>query len=186
LSYPATFDGDSRVVYLMGEAFFEVESDPSKPFHVITGDMKIRVTGTRFNITSYANDPTTQAVLLSGVIDATRNKRFSRSVELQPGERVVYNKQDESMNKDRVDVELYASWVNGYLIFDNEPVDNIFKKLERYYNKNITAEKLSGQPTFTGKLNLADDLGKVLKNIAFSASFNVNCENDVFIIRQKI
>ncbi len=186
LSYPATFEGDSREVYLMGEAFFEVESDPAKPFHVITGDMKIRVTGTRFNITSYANDPTTQAVLVSGIIDAIRNKRFARSMELQPGERVVYNKQEESMEKDRVDVELYASWVNGYLIFDNEPVDNIFKKLERYYNRNILAENLSGQPTFTGKLNLADDLGKVLKNIAFSASFSVDFENDVFIIRQKI
>jgi transmembrane sensor len=82
-------------------------------------------------------------------------------------------------------VELYASWVNGYLRFDNEPVENIFKKLERYYNKNILTEKLSGQPKFTGKLDLADDLEKVLKNIGFSASFSVDYENDAYIIQQQ-
>ncbi len=185
LTYPVNFTGNSREVYLAGEAFFEVESDPAKPFHVITGDMKIRVTGTRFNVTSYANDPTTQAVLLSGKVTAAKNQRFARSVELQPGERVVYNKQEDNMEKDRVDVELYASWVNGYLVFDNEPVGNIFNKLERYYNKNILTEKLSGQPTFTGKLDLADDLEKVLKNIGFSASFSVDYENGVYLIKQQ-
>jgi len=185
LSYPVNFTGNSREVYLSGEAFFDVESDPAKPFHVITGDMKIRVTGTRFNVTSYASDPTTQAVLLSGKVSAAKNQRFVRSMELEPGERIVYNKQEDDMEKDLVDVELYASWVNGYLRFDNEPVENIFKKLERYYNKNILTEKLSGQPKFTGKLDLADDLEKVLKNIGFSASFSVDYENDVYLIKQQ-
>jgi ferric-dicitrate binding protein FerR (iron transport regulator) len=160
-----------------------VESDPSKPFQVITDDMKIEATGTRFNVTSYANDPTTQTVLLSGKVSAGKNKRFARTVDIEPGERIAYNKQEDNLMKDRVDVELYASWIDGYLIFDNEPVDEVFRKLERYYNKNILTEKLSGRPTFTGKLDLADDLEKVLENIAFSASFSVEFENDTFIIQ---
>ena len=183
LSYPVSFTGSSREVYLSGEAFFDVKSNPAKPFHVITSEMKIKATGTRFNVTSYASDHTTQAVLLSGKIDAAKNKRFTHFVGLEPGERIVYNKQEDNMKKDQVDVELYASWKDGYLIFDNEPVDEIFKKLKRYYNKNILTEKLSGQPAFTGKLDLADNLEKVLKNIAFSASFSVEFENDTFIIK---
>jgi ferric-dicitrate binding protein FerR (iron transport regulator) len=185
LSYPVSFTSNSREVYLSGEAFFDVESDPSKPFQVITDDMKIEATGTRFNVTSYANDPTTQTVLLSGKVSAGKNKRFARTVDIEPGERIAYNKQEDNLMKDRVDVELYASWIDGYLIFDNEPVDEVFRKLERYYNKNILTEKLSGRPTFTGKLDLADDLEKVLENIAFSASFSVDYENDVYLIRQK-
>jgi ferric-dicitrate binding protein FerR (iron transport regulator) len=106
-------------------------------------------------------------------------------MELYPGERIVYNKQEDNMEKDRVDVELYASWVNGYLIFDNEPVENIFKKLERYYNKKILIEKHYGQSTFSGKLDLANDIEKVLENIAFSASFSVVIENDTYIIKPK-
>jgi ferric-dicitrate binding protein FerR (iron transport regulator) len=183
LSYPVKFTGNTREVYLSGEAFFDVESDPSKPFHVITTDMKIRATGTRFNVTSYANDNQSQVVLLSGKVDAAKNKRFAGSMEMNPGERIVYSKTEENLKKDRVDVEHYASWIDGYLIFENEPVENIFKILERYYNKNILTEKLTGKPAFTGKLDLADDLGKVLNNIGFSASFSVECENDTFIIR---
>ena len=83
-----------------------------------------------------------------------------------------------------MDTELYTSWVNGYLILENEPVEEIFKKLERYYDKKIVAEGLSGQYRFTGKLNLAEDLEKVLKNVAFSASFTVENKDGVYIIKQ--
>ncbi len=184
LSYPAKFSGNTREVYLSGEAFFDVESDPSKPFQVITGDLKIRATGTRFNVTSYANEEQSQVVLLSGKVDAAKNKRFAGSMEMNPGDRIVYSKSDDNLLKAKVDVELYASWIDGYLIFDNEPVENIFRILERYYNKNILTEKLIGNPAFTGKLDLADDMEKVLNNIGFSASFSVEYENNLFIIRQ--
>jgi len=184
LSYPVHFTGNSREVYLSGEAFFEVAADRSKPFYVITSDLKIRVTGTRFNVTSYTNDAFTQAVLVEGNIEAEKNRLFGRSVELSPGERIVYDRKENKIQKDKVDIELYTSWVTGYLILENEPVDEIFKKLERYYDKKIVIEGLTNQPQFTGKLNLADDLEKVLKNIAFSASFSVENKDDVYIIKQ--
>jgi ferric-dicitrate binding protein FerR (iron transport regulator) len=146
--------------------------------------LKIRATGTRFNVTSYANEEQSQVVLLSGKVDAAKNKRFAGSMEMNPGDRIVYSKSDDNLLKAKVDVELYASWIDGYLIFDNEPVENIFRILERYYNKNILTEKLIGNPAFTGKLDLADDMEKVLNNIGFSASFSVEYENNLFIIRQ--
>ena len=182
LSYPVRFTGNSREVYLSGEAFFEVSTDRSKPFYVITGDLRIRVTGTRFNVTSYSNDAITQAVLVEGKIEAAKNRLFGRSVELSPGECIVYDRKENKIQKDNVDVELYTSWVNGYLLIESEPVVEIFKKLERYYDKKIIVEKLSGQPRFTGKLNLDDDLEKVLNNIAFSAAFSVENKNGVYII----
>lgn len=185
LSYPLSFLDDKREVYLSGEAFFDVESDAVKPFHVITEDMKIRVTGTRFNVTSYGNDRTTQAVLLSGNIDAAKNRRFAQSMALKPGERIVYDRNEGNLEVESVDVELYASWVKGYLIFENEPVEHIIRKLERYYDKNILTEKLSGQPAFTGKLDLADNLERVLENIAFSASFSVDYQDGNYIIKPK-
>jgi transmembrane sensor len=182
LSYPVSFTGNSREVYLSGEAFFEVSTDRSKPFYVITGDLRIKVTGTRFNVTSYSDDVVTQAVLVEGKIEAAKNRLFSRSVELSPGECIVYDRKENKIQKDKVDVELYTSWVNGYLLIENEPVVEIFKKLERYYDKKIVVEKLSDQPRFTGKLNLDDDLEKVLNNIAFSAAFSVENKNGVYII----
>lgn len=182
LSYPVHFAKNKREVYLSGEAFFEVTSDDSKPFYVITNDLRIRVTGTCFNVTSYENDAVTQAVLVEGKIEAAKNRLFSRSVELSPGERILYHKEEKIWQKDKVDVTLYSSWVKGYLIIDNEPVEEIFKKLERYYNKKIVAAELIDHPLFTGKLNLANDLEKVLRNIAFSGSFKVEKKDEVYFI----
>ncbi len=183
LSYPVQFLANSREVFLSGEAFFDVTKNPSKPFHVITSDMQINVTGTRFNVSSYTNDEVTQTVLLSGKINAKRNKRFARLVELTPGDRLVFNKEKESLEKDRVNVELYSSWIEGYLVFDNILLTEVFKKLERYYNQKIDARSISRELTFSGKLDLADDLSKVLKNIGFSASFSVKKNNDIFILK---
>ena len=184
LSYPLHFSRNRREVYLSGEAFFEVTSDDAKPFYVITNDMKIRVTGTRFNVTSYHNDAFTQAVLVEGKIEASKNRLLGRAVALSPGERVVYDREEKILQKDKVDVALYSSWVNGYLIIDNEPVEEIFKKLERYYNQKIVVDVLNDHPRFTGKLNLADDLEKVLNNIAFSGSFSVVRKDSLFKIQQ--
>lgn len=184
LSYPVRFSKNKREVYLLGEAFFEVTSDRSRPFYVITNDMKIRVTGTRFNVTSYQNDTFTQAVLVKGKIEASKNNLFGRSIELSPGERIVYSRNERVLHKDKVNTSLFSSWVDGYLVIENEPVDEIFKKLERFYNKRIVTEALIEKPRFTGKLNLADDLEKVLKNIAFSGSFTVETENGLYIIKQ--
>lgn len=186
LSYPLQFTQNKREVYLSGEAFFEVVSNKSEPFYVITNDMRIRVTGTRFNVSCYNNDALTAAVLVEGRIEASGNRLFARSFELSPGDRIVYNRTDKIMQKDRVDTSLYSSWVDGYLIIDNEPVELIFKKLERYYNKEIVTDDLLDRPRFSGKLNLADDLEKVLKNIGFSGSFGVEVKDERYIITQKM
>lgn len=184
LSYPVHFRNDRREVMLSGEAFFDVTPDDGKPFLVITNEMKIKVTGTRFNVTSYQNEPATSAVLLEGKIETTHRRLFSRPVKLSPGERIVYNRDNGELQKEKVNTVLYSSWVEGYLIIENEPVDEIFKKLERYYNQRIEVHGFSDLPRFTGKLNLADDLEKVLRNIAFTGPFDVVKTNGHYIIQE--
>ena len=170
LSYPARFKTDSREVYLSGEAFFEVKSNPDKPFFVITRDIKIRVTGTSFNVTSYDEDNTTQTVLVKGRITAGKNKLFAKSMELFPGERLTYTKSNETLSRDKVDVKLYDSWVNGYLIFDNVAITDIYRKLERYYNQPVATVEGDEKITFSGKLDLKNNIKDVLENISFATS----------------
>ncbi len=183
MSYPVVFTGDTREVYLSGEAFFDVETDLSRPFYVITKDIKLRVMGTRFNISSYDNDQITHAVLLSGKVSVGRNRIFANTMELSPGERIVYDKVDENITINKVNVNLYASWINGYLIFEREPLTEIFKKLERYYNKNIIMEGSFNDITFSGKLDLIEKIETVLANISFSSSFSVIMNNDCYTIK---
>jgi transmembrane sensor len=170
LSYPTEFKAGSREVYLSGEAFFDVRTISGKPFYVVTRDVRIKVLGTRFNVSSYPDDNTTQTVLLKGKVSAGKNKLFAKTIDMAPGERMTYNRDNETLTKDNVDTNLYASWVNGYLIFKNEPIASVFKKLERYYNQRIVADYRTGNMTFSGKLDLKDNIKDVLENVSFASS----------------
>ena len=184
LSYPTEFQKESREVYLSGEAFFDVQPDPGKPFYVVTRDIKIKVLGTSFNVSSYTEDNTIQTVLVKGKVSAGKNNLFAKTIELVPGERMTYQKMEENIVKDQVDVRLYDSWIKGYLIFDNIPITDVYKKLERYYNLKINAEDGLEKITFSGKLDLKENIKEVLDNISFASSVKVLENNGSYLIKK--
>ena len=53
LVYPESFHGKNRQVELTGEGFFEVTSDPARPFLVQSPNFSTTVLGTVFNIAAY-------------------------------------------------------------------------------------------------------------------------------------
>jgi len=185
LSYPTKFKSDSREVFLTGEAFFDVKANPEKPFYVITRDIKIKILGTRFNVSSYAEDNTVQTVLIKGKVTAGKNKLFAGTIGMVPGERLTFDKSNSNLSKDKVEVQLYSSWVNGYLIFQNMPIKEVFTKLKRFYNQEISVEEGIDKISFSGKLNLGDNLKEVLENVAFASSVNVKENNGSYLILKK-
>ena len=184
LTFPATFTGKTREVFLKGEGFFEVSKNAQMPFIVKTDQIDIKVLGTSFNVSSYAEDNTVQTVLLIGKVTAGKNKLFTSTIDLIPGERLTYDKNNSNLSKDKVDVQLYSSWVNGYLVFRNMPITEVYTKLERYYNRQISVEDGLEKITFSGKLDLGDNLRNVLTNIAFAASVNVEENNGSYVIKK--
>src|SRR5690554_5327121 len=50
LQYPEKFDSTERIVYLLGEAFFDVEKGTGWPFRVVSGNLRTTALGTSFNI----------------------------------------------------------------------------------------------------------------------------------------
>lgn len=183
LQYPVEFKGNSREVFLTGEAFFDVKNDPAKPFYVTTNDVKIKVTGTRFNVMAYSQDNITEAVLVSGRIEASRKKLLSRSIELIQGEMFTFNRQENSVKKKQVETEMYSSWINGYLLFKNEPIKNIFTKLERYYNRRIIYDGFADNISITGKLNLNEDIETALNILRVSAPFDMSVQEETIHLK---
>jgi transmembrane sensor len=173
LSYPTEFRGKSREVYLSGEALFEVAPDADKPFYVITKDIKIKVLGTKFNISAYLDEENFSAVLLEGKVTIGKNGFLAKTEDMKPGERTVYNKKSQVFTKELADINYYTSWLQGYLIFENEPTPGIFKKLERYYNQAITVEEGLDNITFSGKLDLKEDIEDVLESITYSSRVKI-------------
>lgn len=187
LSFPSKFSGTKREVYLVGEALFDVEKNKQKPFIVHTQDMDITVTGTEFNVSAYVNDDFTQTVLVSGLVQVSKNTLFSKKTEIVPGECASFNKTTGEINTSKVNANNITSWVKGYLIFEEEPASNVFVKLERFYDKEIAVGRGVQEFSFSGKLNLSEDLDKVLETISFASSVRVvksNRNKNKYIIKR--
>ncbi|WP_319589403.1 FecR domain-containing protein [uncultured Draconibacterium sp.] len=183
LSFPVSFDGKQREVYLTGEAFFNVVKDKEHPFIVNTPDIEIVVTGTEFNVSSYSDDNFTQTVLVEGAVSVRKNELFGKRVDILPGESAFFDKESKSINTSKVDIEQYTSWIHGYIICKNDPVNEVIKKVGRYYNRDIKVmDNLSGI-TFSGKLDLKEDVQNVLGSIAYTSSITFETESDIIRIK---
>ncbi|MDO4702788.1 FecR family protein [Tannerella sp.] len=136
LSYMLPFKQETRETYLAGEAFFEVEADPKHPFIVIAGDMRINATGTRFNVEAYPSDTLCAVTLERGRVSVDLPHREGIR-EVKVGGQFVWNKNTGKGNCRQVDPLLYGKWREGVLIFHDESLENIFKRVARTYNVDI-------------------------------------------------
>lgn len=186
LIYSATNTKGKRRVYLEGEAVFEVTHSGQHPFYVITKDFEIRVLGTVFNVSAYPDDKISSAVLAKGRIELGTNEKslfHKEKLTILPGTMAVFDPEEKTFQQQQVDTEYYLSWRDGYFICKNEPLENILKKLERYYNVAIVLQDAQlGKETFSGNLNLKNTPEEVLKAIAETTPFTIGHENKKLII----
>lgn len=140
LRYPARFIGKSRKVELKGEGYFDVAHNPDKPFVVDAGPLNIIARGTEFNVCSYPDDDRAEATLVEGKIEIeSTGDKFPGSVNftLEPSERIVYDRKSRTMASQMTVDDRYYAWKNGKLVFKNEPMGEVVKKLSRWFNVDI-------------------------------------------------
>jgi len=137
--YPGQFNRDEREVFLTGEAFFNVAPDPHLPFIVKTGKMEVEVLGTSFNISAYQDETQQSVVLVEGKVQINSEDGEKLS-ELTPGYRAVMNIHSSAVQTEKVRTGLYTGWKEGKVVFDQEQLGEIAKKLERWYNVEIRFE----------------------------------------------
>lgn len=116
LLYPQQFTGDTRCVYLVGEADFKVKRDEKHPFIVKTSDFQVTALGTEFNVTAYPNEEEVTATLISGSVLVEYNNRQEQKI-LEPNEQLAYNKSTCSGNVLRPDMQDVTAWQRGEIVF---------------------------------------------------------------------
>ena len=180
LIYPAVFSSDSREVFLEGEAYFAVSHNREKPFYVHTKNTKVKVLGTEFNVSAYADDDKNFTVLVKGSIElaAVGQSWFKEErTTLRPGELAELNLKSKELKQSKTEVEKYISWKNGYIILDRTPLDEIVKRLSRYYNIPVKINfKTSREDTFSGRLDLQKNLEDIMNLICAGTSYIYNPE----------
>jgi len=180
LVFPAVFTKERREVYLDGEAIFEVAHNKERPFVVKTGEQEIEVLGTVFNVSSYPDENVVSTVLKSGSV---KIKYKQNNITLNPGKRAVYDRANNQSYVNKVDVEPYFSWRDGVFIFKSDSMESIMKKIARYYNVEIKIDNSElAKTTFSGYLDLRDNVENVIKTIQETTKFNYNIIDEKLII----
>ncbi|MDR1718416.1 MAG: FecR family protein [Prevotella sp.] len=136
LTYAGDFNRTERIVNLEGEAFFNVTKNQSKKFKVRTSDVDIVVKGTSFDVSAYNDDREISVSLLEGKVVIT-DKTGKYMTDLNPDELAIISRQNLKYTLFKDDANTYRSWTQDQLIFYNEDIYEVTKKLERWYGINI-------------------------------------------------
>ncbi|MEI6678568.1 MAG: FecR domain-containing protein [Mariniphaga sp.] len=181
LIYPENFSGKTREVFLVGEAYFDVKHDLQHPFIVQLNDLRLKVLGTRFNISAYSADNIIETVLAEGKVSMEKNNAglFDKVTELVPGQLASFDRTIQSINLKSVDANNYILWTKGLFQFESTDLSRITKRLERYYNIRFEyKDPLLGGLRISGKMELKDDKDEICDRIARAASVRIMKKGD--------
>ncbi len=172
IEFPQEFSNDLRSVSLVGEAFFEIEKE-NRPFIVQSGETKIQVLGTSFNVNKKENGSLYVALVTGKVSVNTKNG--SRTT-LEPNEMLVL-KESGTFHKTGFDPKDVIGWKDNYLVFKSSRFPEVRKKLEQWYGVNIELKGgLDENWTYSGVYE-DEMLENVLRGICMTSGMNYNIDN---------
>ena len=182
--FPNCFSGERREIYVKGEVYLEVARDEKHPFIVYTGENEVRVLGTRFNLTAYQDEQKVITTLVEGSVEFRNDQS---SVRLKPGEQSVLNRATNKLEKQKVDVSIYTSWVSGTYEYERSPLSDITRQLSRWYDVQFIYEstEFSNHP-FTGVVKRDQSLEEVLSIIEKTTNIRFKISGRTIIIKRAV
>lgn len=215
LEYNNEYGIEGREVFLEGEGYFEVRTNPEQVFVVNTAGLRIKALGTTFNVKSYPTDNTVETTLIEGKVDLENitSGKPSTIATLEPNQKVTYFKVSEEaeiqeredgvvreeaapakikgispvLSNEEVDVSLVTSWTNNMIFFDHEKFQDLSVRLERRFGVNIYfLDKDIKNLEFTGKFSDII-IEQVLEALQFAAPFHYKFyDKDIYISEKPI
>ncbi|MBB5747089.1 FecR family protein [Brevundimonas variabilis] len=142
-----TLDTDSRISVKLtrgrravelasGQAFFEVQGDPARPFVVSAGATDVIAVGTRFDVRRAGDGA--QVTLVEGKVEVSDPSAVTQGWSLTPGQQIVTTSPRPAVRS--VDVASETSWTSGRLIFAGDTVEAAVAEVNRYSRTKVVLE----------------------------------------------
>jgi ferric-dicitrate binding protein FerR (iron transport regulator) len=180
LKFPESFGRlPNREVSLTGEAYFEVAKNSAQPFVVTTPRQQVEVLGTQFNVSCYADEAVTKTTLLQGAVRVTPAGGTASDV-LKPGQQSVV--EGARMRITAWDTEEAVAWKNGNFDFRNEPLEDILRKVCRWYDVDVVYEGAIPPTALYGKISRSKSLNAVLRVLEISGGVKIKLEGRKLIV----
>ena len=186
LRFPGRFvPGSERIVYLSGEAYFDVKRDPRSPFLVCLEHSAVKVTGTSFNVKAYPDDTNEATTLISGTVSMGIGTT-EQWIVLKPGEQGYYDATRKTLLQQTVDVNYYTAWKDGVFAFYRQPLEEVMKTLGCWYlfDTHYQNEALKSI-LYTGKINRHASIREVLHTFELMDELTFDIKGKEVIVRRK-
>ena len=186
LRYPVRFGGDERRVILEGEAYFEVAKS-EMPFIVETALEEVTVFGTKFNIMAYENEDVTQTTLVEGSVGVrVKEKKNADFRKIKPGEQFRLNKESAEIDVVKVNVFPYVAWKDGLFVSQNDNLEVIMRKLERWFDVEVFYQNPGlKKKRFFGIMERQSNLQAILEIISEAGDVRFEMKGRTLVVSEK-
>jgi ferric-dicitrate binding protein FerR (iron transport regulator) len=205
ITYDESFRGPDREVLLCGEAYFDVAKDKNHPFIIHASSIDVKVLGTSLNVRSYRNEKNTEAVLIHGSIEITLRNNPDKKIVLQPNEKLVVQngttpvitgatradpkgergpvmvlEKAHFQQQDSIATEVL--WVKNKLAFDQETLEDVALKIERWYDVKVKIREESLKHTAYSGVFEDESLNQVMEALRLTGNFRYSINKKEVII----
>jgi len=183
LCYPEKLKRGKREVELSGEAFFEVASMKNSPFFVHVGSSTVQVLGTSFNLKE--EEEKIIVHVLSGEVLFYESGKKKDALRLEKGSEAVYHTQSGIFEQGTFERENFLFWRTGMLIFQDEPLSQVFRELSHHFSTPIVTDD---QAILLDRLTTScegQQLREILNELSFLHDLYYDFRNDTVYVKRK-
>ena len=181
ITFPNIFVGKTREIHLSGEAFFDVVTDTLHPLVVTTDkNLIVKVTGTKFNIKSYPNDNSEEATLYEGKISLISK---GNTYNMLPANQLIITANKKPVMVGSPKMDNIKAWTEGRLVFDDTPLPEVIKMLERWHGVSfVVTDNSVLNKTITGTFS-SESIHQIMHMLNLCASVNYQIEDNTIILK---
>lgn len=178
LEFPVAFAEECRHIKVEGEIYLEVAENKEVPFIVSSPQFEVKVLGTKFGISAYAQMEEQNVVLLEGSVQVSTSSGYQ--VRLSPSQ--LFSLEDGVPSMKSVDPYGYVSWKDDVLYFNGESLQEVFFRLSKQYAVDIVCNADVRSVRLYGRLILQEHIEEALDNIAVLSPIKYSVQNNKIIV----
>jgi len=137
IDYPKHFNGKTREISLVGEAYFDIKHDSKKPFIIHTGKVKTTVLGTAFDIKAWPDQKNVIVSVTRGKVRVENDNKVLAILTIN--QQIKYDLLNADTKQKNVNAEeIVNNWTKEEMDFDGATLESIAQTLSKRYGKDIT------------------------------------------------
>ena len=184
ITYPNSFQDDSRNIEMEGEVYFNIERDENRPFHIKVKDHEVQVLGTSFNIQAYEDEEDFSVTVESGKVKVILDKEGTNSAVLEKNQKLIFNPVTNVTEIIDAESSKELSWRKGILHFDATPFSKVEKTLERWYGVNVILEGDGLKHKSFSGTHKNKNIKSVIEALTFATKTTYYVKDNSIIIKQ--